>query len=361
MIERGAASLIKERGLQTRIVASHVASQMDRRHLLKGLAGSALAPGAASLWSGRAAAAEKVVYLTPFGYLMAFAETMYAETSGFFAKHGLDVDIQGGRGSAMAVQQISAGNVLISRTGGTDMIKAASKDANIVAFAEIHQRDLFYVISSEQKPLTEPKQFVGKTIGIVSKGGATENILNMMLAKEGIVADDVTRETTGEGPAPFEFIVQGRIDAYIATYATVQQLQADKRPFVAWSVDKVAPSPAQIYITSKKSLAERPEALANFLLGVYDALAALTAAKDLKPIIKSMTEKYEIVERNKPDVGEGILSATIDVYRPAYRDKFASDPAGWASAYNLMVEAKIIEPMPAPSFYTNAICKRAFG
>ena len=39
---------------------------------------------------------------------------------------------------------------------------------------------------------------------------------------------------------------------------------------------------------------------------------------------------------------------TIDAYRPAYRDKFASDPAGWTSAYDLMVKAKIIEPMPAP-------------
>jgi NitT/TauT family transport system substrate-binding protein len=334
---------------------------MNRRHALQSIVGGALALGAAPLGTRTAAAVERIVYLTPFGYLIGFVDTMYAQTGGFFANHGLDVDIQGGRGSAMAVQQISAGNVLISRTGGTDMIKAAAKDPNIVAFAEIYQRDLFYVISSEQKPLTEPKEFAGKTIGIVSKGGATENILNMMLAKQGIPADSVDRETTGEGPAPFEFIAQGRIDAYIATSATVQQLQADKKPFLSWSVDKVAPSPGQVYITSKKALAEQPEPLTNFLLGVYDALGALTAAKDLKPIIRSMTEKYEIVERNKPDRGEGILALTIDAYRGAYRDKLASDPAGWASAYDLMVKAKIIEPMPKPSFYTDAIRKRAFG
>jgi len=326
-----------------------------------GAASLALSAGIAPFWAGRAAAAEKIVYLTPFGYLMGFVDTMYAETGGFFANHGLDVDIQGGRGSAMAVQQVSAGNVLVSRTGGTDMIKAAAKDPSIVAFAEIYQRDIFYVISSQQKPLTEPKQFAGKTIGIVSKGGATENILNMMLAKEGIAADSVNRETTGEGPAPFEFIAQGRIDAYIATSATVQQLQADKKPFLSWSVDKVAPSPGQVYITSKKALAERPEALANFLLGVYDALGALTAAKDLKPILKSMNEKYEVIESKKPDGGEALLAFTIDAYRPSYRDKLGSDPAGWASAYDLMVKAKIIEPIAAPEFYTDAVRKRAFG
>src|SRR5271156_4420537 len=161
-------------------------SQIDRRHALRGGASAGLALAAASLWPKGAAAADTIVYLTPFGYLMGFTETMYAETGGFFAKHDLDVDIRGGRGSAMAVQQIAAGNVLISRTGGTDMIKAVAKDPNIVAFAEVFQRDIFFVISAADKPLTEPRQFAGKTIGVVSVGGATENILNMMLAKEGI-------------------------------------------------------------------------------------------------------------------------------------------------------------------------------
>jgi NitT/TauT family transport system substrate-binding protein len=334
---------------------------IDRRRGLQGIAASALVLGGSPLWTRTAAAADKIVYMTPFGYLMGFAETMYAGTGGFFAKHDLDVDIQGGRGSAMSVQQIAAGNVLISRTGGTDLIKAVAKDPNIVAFAEIFQRDIFFVISSEQKPLTDIKQMAGKRIGVVSTGGATENILNMMLAKEGIPADSVSRETTGEGPAGFEFIAQDRVDAYIATYATVGQLKADKKPYVAWSVDKVAPSPGQLYITSKKSIAERPQELANFLLGVYDALGVMTAATDLKSIIKSMDEKYQIVERNKPDGGEGNLALTIDAYRPVYRDKFASDPAGWSSAYELMVKAKVIAPIAEPSFYSDEIRKRAFG
>ena len=336
-------------------------SHIDRRRTLRGLAGAGLTAASIPLWPRRAAALEKIVYLTPFGFLMGFSEAMYADTGGFFARHDLDVDIKGGRGSAMAVQQIAAGNVLVSRTGGTDMIKAGAKDPNIVAFGEVFQRDIFYVISSEQKPLTAPAQFEGKTIGIVSPGGATENILNMMLAKEGIAADSVRREPTGEGPGPFEFLARGRIDAYIATYATVAQLRADKRPLVAWSVDKVAPSPGQVYIASRKSIAERPRELANFLRGVYDALAEMTAAKDLKPVMESMDTKYQVVERSKPDGGEGVLALTIDAFRPVWRDKFSSDPAGWASAYDLMVKAKIIEPMPGASFYTDAIVKQAFG
>ena len=278
-IERGVVSLTTERGFANpnSDFASGPAS------LLKGIASSALAPGAAPLWSGRAAAAEKIVYLTPFGYLMGFAETMYAQTGGFFAKHGLDVDIQGGRGSAMAVQQISAGNVLISRTGGTDMIKAAAKDPNIVAFAEIYQRDLFYVISSEQKPLTEPKQFAGKTIGIVSKGGATENILNMMLAKGGHCRRQRQSRNHGRGTGAvrvYRARSHRRLYRDLCDGAAVAGGQKALCCHGASTRSRLRP--AKSISPRRKSLAERPEALTNFLLGVYDCARRADCGEGLK-------------------------------------------------------------------------------
>ena len=79
----------------------------DRRTFVTASAAAMLLPGAAFGQS-----TPKITYLTPFGYLMGFAEAMYADTGGFFKKHGLDVTIEGGKGSAMSVQQVSAGNVL---------------------------------------------------------------------------------------------------------------------------------------------------------------------------------------------------------------------------------------------------------
>jgi len=182
----------------------------------------------------------------------------------------------------------------------------------------------------------------------------------MMLAKEGIPFESVRREATGEGPAPFELIGLGRIDAYIATSGTVQQLRLHAKRFVAWSVDTVAPAPAQVYISTRQALDDRPELFANFLLGVYDALGALTAARDLKPIIASMNQKYDIVERNSPDGGEATLAVAIDEYRPAYHDKFASNASDWKSASELMVRAGIVEAKEGLTFYTDAIRARAF-
>lgn len=332
---------------------------VDRRNFLA--AGAALT-GAAVLPRTAWAQAEKLRYLTPFGYLLNFFETMYADTGGFFAKNGLEVEIAGGRGSAMAVQQVVAGNFLVSRTGGTDLIKAVVKEPSVMAIAEIFQRDLFHVVSAEAKPVRTPKDFAGKTVGLSSRGGATENLLDMMLAQDAIPPGSVKREVTGDSPGAWEYLAQGRVDTFIVTQNQVLVLQQQKKPMLVWSIDRFAATPAQVYITSRKSLAERPEALARFLRGVHDALGALYKEKDLVKVIDSMLKKYpDIAGVKSPDRGVSLVRNGLEGYRPAWRDKFASDPAGWKTAYDLMLKAKIVEPTARPDFYTDEIRKRAFG
>jgi NitT/TauT family transport system substrate-binding protein len=331
---------------------------INRRSVLA--AGGALA-GTALLPRIAAAQTEKLRYLTPFGYLLNFFETMYADTGGFFAKNGLEVEIAGGRGSAMAVQQVVAGNFLVSRTGGTDLIKAVVKEPSVIAIAEIFQRDLFHVVSAAAKPVRTTKDFAGKIVGLNSRGGATENLLDMMLAQENIPPESIKRETTGDSPGAWEFLAQGRVDAFFVTDNQVQVLAQQKKPMLAWSTDLFAPAPAQVYITSRKALAERPEALARFLRGVHDTLGALYQEQDLGKVIDSMLKKYpDIAGVKAPDRGVSLVKNGLEAYRPAWRDKLASKPEGWKSAYELMIKAKLIEPVAKPEFYTDEIRKRAF-
>ena len=329
---------------------------ISRRVLLGTAAGAMLRPD-----RGSAQAVDTIRYLTPFGFLIAFSETMYADTGGIYRKHGLDVAIEGGKGSAMAVQQVTAGNVLISRTGGTDLIKAYAKDPAIVAIADCCPRDLFYVISHRDKPVLKPEEMAGRTIGIVSVGGATENILDMMLAKAGVPASDVKRETVGNAPAAFEFIKAGRVSAYIATSDTVNQLETDKQPVKAWSCDDVAPSPGQVYIVSKRGLAQKRDAIAKFLVGTHASLGAMMAAPDLAPIVASMLTKYDVFEAKRPDRGVSVMRNTLDNYKLAYANKLKPDPATFASAYDLMVKAKIIPPLPDQAFFDMSAWQQAFG
>jgi ABC-type nitrate/sulfonate/bicarbonate transport system substrate-binding protein len=333
------------------------ASFISRRTLLAAAGASAVIRPGASI----AQALEPVRYLTPYGFLIVFADTMYADTAGIFSKHGLDVTIEGGKGSAMAVQQVSAGNVLISRTGGTDLIKAYAKEPSIVAVADCFPKDLFFVISHADHPVLKPEDMAGRTIGLVSVGGATENILDMMLAKTGIPATDVKRETVGNAPAAFEFIKAGRIAAYIATSDTVSQLEMDKQPVKAWSCDDVAPSPGQVYIVSKKGLEQKRAAISKFLAAVDDCLGQMMALSDPTPIVTSMLSKYEVFEAKRQDKGVSVIRTSLEGYKLAHQRKLKPDPETFESAYDLMVKAKIIPPLPDKAFYDLSAWQAAFG
>ncbi|TMV15521.1 ABC transporter substrate-binding protein [Arenibacterium halophilum] len=335
---------------------------LNRRRFLAGMQG--LAIGAAATGLPRLAMAQdmkQMTYLTPFGYLLGFSPTMYADTSGIFAKHGLDVTIEGGRGSSMAVQQVTAGRALVSRTGGTDLIKAYATDPSIVAVAEIYERDLFFVISSEEGPINTPEDMEGKTIGIVSPSGATENILDMMLAAKDIPLDSVQREVVGNAPAAFELIKQGRINAFIATSDTAFQLQVDEQPVVAWSTDEVARCPGQVYMTSKAQLEERREDIATFLAAVHEALGGIVNAEDLAPVIESMSGKYDIAEAKRPDKGLAVLDFGRTNLKRAYDDKMATEQESWDSAYALMLKAGLISETADQNFYDDSARQLAFS
>lgn len=336
-------------------------AKMNKREFL--LRSAAMA-GGLSLLGGHAAlaqTAQAIKYLTPFGFLMGFAETMYADTGGFFRKHGLDVTIEGGKGSAMSVQQVTAGNVLLSRTGGTDLIKAYARDTNLVAIADVFPKDLFFVISHKDKPVNSPGDMAGKTIGVVSVGGATENILDMMIAKAGGKKEDVKRETAGNAPTAFELVKAGRLSAYIATNDTVFQLRSDNQPIHAWSCDDVAPSPGQVYITSKRALQSNADAIARFLRAVQEGLGVLVASNDLPGIIASMTSKYDVIEAKRPDKGVSVLGNAINNYRTVHANKLKLNPATFQSAHDLMVNAGIIQALPDKAFYDMAAWEKAFG
>jgi NitT/TauT family transport system substrate-binding protein len=333
---------------------------VDRRSFL---AGTAAASAMLKTGTAGAQALTKVKYLTPFGFIIGFAETMYADTGGFFAQQGLDVEIEGGRGSAMSVQQVMAGNVLLSRTGGTDHIKAYAKDPSVVAIGEIFQRDIFYVISHADKPIRSASDLAGKTIGVVSPGGATENLLDMMLASVGAEAAKTVRQTVGNAPAAFELVKLGRVAAYIATSDTLFQLKTDKQPVVAWSTDDAAPCPGQVYMTSRATLEKNGDLLARFFRGVHACIGVmLRAENDPSLVVKSMLTKYDVFEAKRPDKGIPVLKNSLrHTFEAPYKDKLASSPARWTAAYELMVKAKIIAPLDKRDFYDGRVVKAAFG
>ena len=101
--------------------------------------------------------------------------------------------------------------------------------------------------------------------------------------------------------------------------------------------------------------------LARFLRGVHQTLGALLQDSNLSHVIESMRTRYELAGASGPDGGMETLKSTVEAYRPAWRDQFASDPKGWRSAHDQMARAKLIPAQSQPLYHTDEIRRLAFG
>ena len=116
-------------------------------------------------------------------------------------------------------------------------------------------------------------------------------------------------------------------------------------------------------MTSRATFEKNADLLARFLRGVETCIGDMIAKSDnLEPVISSMTAKYEIPEAKRPDHGIPVLQNGLrHTFVAPYRDKLASSPARWNTAYDLMLKAGIVPPLEKRDFYDDGARKLAFG
>lgn len=327
---------------------------------------SALALGAGGLAAisvrqAGAQGAKAMTFVTPFSYILAFVDILHAKGGGYFEREGLDVTIEQGRGSAMAVQQVLGGGGLLSRTGGSDHIRASSRPGGdaLISVGTISQGSPFFVISSADKPIRNPKEMEGKTIGVLSVGGATEIVLDCMLVATGVDKAKVQRVQAPNTPAGMALIAQGRIDAYIVSAGVPVALKAANERFISWNTDEYAPIPAQCYIAKRDSLRANGDLVVRFLRAVKRSLDDMLADTDLATTMKRL-EGFEIAEMRNKAVAPDILRNEMQFWLTAGRENMLRNvPERWQKGYDLMAAAGFTPPGKADGLYTNEFVDQA--
>ncbi len=327
---------------------------------------SALAVGAGGFMAltvsrAGAQAARPMTFITPFSYILAFVDILHAKGGGYFEREGLNVTIEQGRGSAMAVQQVLGGGGLLSRTGGSDHIRASSRPGGdaLISVGTISQGSPFFVISSPDKPIRNPKDMLGKTIGVLSVGGATEITLDCMLVAQGVDKAQVQRVQAPNTPAGMALIAQGRIDGYIVSAGVPVALKAANERFLSWNTDEYAPIPGQCYIAKRESVRRDGPLVVSFLKAVKRSIDDMLADTDLSTTLKRI-EGFEIAEMRNRAVAPDILRNEMQFWLTAGRENILRHvPERWQKGYDLMAAAGFTPPGKADGLYTNEFVDQA--
>lgn len=322
---------------------------LSRRRVLTLAAGIGVAIPAASFLAGcaddsssGAGGGTERLYQTAFGYNVGNCPEMIAKEAGFFSDLGLDTQVISSTGTPQAMSGLLAQSTQYSRFQAISaMITVANEDAPFVAFGMPVQRSSFELQSIAGQPVRTMGDLEGKTVGIVSAGGTTDQLVDLLAVQQGIDPKSIKRQVTGLGTAAYQFAEKGDVAAWIGSAAEREALDAAGSEVHAWNFDDVMPTPADCYITTRDEFDKNRETVTKMLAAFYQGLEFACDESNDKQTIEWI-RKY-----NREITPEG-AQEQLDLVRPLYLaagpDKLMTmETDTWETMQSALFKAKLID------------------
>lgn len=107
-----------------------------------------------------------------------------AKEGGYFAKNGLDVDLQSINGGAQTSAALVAGQVQIATLGGSEVASAAVAGSDLVVLGNL--ASVYPYLFMVPKDITTAEQLKGKKVGVSNFGGSSDIATRVALKKLGL-------------------------------------------------------------------------------------------------------------------------------------------------------------------------------
>ena len=309
------------------------------RHAVLALIVAAVASAllAATVLATSASAQDTIRFGKAFPGLFQFTPVDLGIEKGFFAKRGLEVEIQNFFGDAKQQQAFTAGAIDMGIGGGAGM-GFIVKGSPILAVAEAAGPPLGITLCVwADTPYKTVADLKGQIVTGASVGDQTEWMVRQLSILQ------------GWGPTGFNYVPLGASEAQIAALKTHQvaaapldittavTLESEGQARIVVRFGKVITAYINHVITaSNDMIARRPDDVKKFLAGWFESVAYLKAHKD---------EEVEFAARilKRP---EAIVSRVYDESSPMITDNGHFDPKGLAAIRDSLVEMKILDAPP---------------
>jgi len=212
----------------------------------------------------------------------------YAKKMGWYAAEGIDINIEPGKGSALAVQKVGAGANPIGLADMGTVLVGKGKGANVVGVLNVYANSpqgLYWLKSSGIKGI---KDFPGKKIGNPA-GDAARTMWPAIAKANGIDPKSVTWVNV-DANAKLAALKSKSIDVTTSFYNIhhifQRELGADMG-FVAWRDVGLNPYGNSVIVNEEFLKANKP-LVAKFVKVTQKAFAA--CVKDPKPCVQALVE-----------------------------------------------------------------------
>jgi NitT/TauT family transport system substrate-binding protein len=259
----------------------------------------AFAAGAGATASKQEAQQAKAATLTPVKLQAAwipkeeYSWLQGAYKAGIFAKHGIDLQIQWGRGSVLALQVLGGGGADFALATSMAFLQATERGLDAVAIASTTQQDPSVIVSWPQSPVKTVKDLEGKTFQVTT-GSSFTLLVNQWLKDNGADPAKVNVVQVDAAAAGALF-ASHKADA-MSWFQTVSLDPLEQQAGVkfnvmqgtAWKGNKTSPN--ELLIVPSSSLKDKRDVVKRMAHAVSDALTwsagnPRKAATEMSPLL----------------------------------------------------------------------------
>jgi NitT/TauT family transport system substrate-binding protein len=282
----------------------------------------------------------------------------YAKKMGWYAKEGIDLSLEPGKGSALATQKVGAGANPIGLADMGGVLVGKSKGADVVAVYNVYANSpqgLYWLKSSGIRGI---KDFPGKKIGNPAADGA-RTMWPALAKANGIDPKSVTWVNI-DANAKLGALKAHAIDVTTSFYNlhhVFKRELGDDMGFLAWRDVGLNPYGNSV-IVNGAYLAKHKPLIRKFVRVTQRAFAA--CVKKPKPCIQALVDANGALKFDNELANWGLVEVLMS-------DKFSRtvalgwhDPKRMQDDYNLVKEYIGIEqPFDVKSVYTNEFLNKS--
>jgi NitT/TauT family transport system substrate-binding protein len=279
-----------------------------------------------------------------------FTPANIGQETGIFAKHGLNLEIAGFGGDAKLQQAMAADAVDIGLGSGPGMAFIA-KGSPVKGIAAMAGPPLLFALvvraDGSAKSIGDLK---GHKVAISTVGSATNWLMNEVSRQQGWGYAGFLQVPIGENGARIAALKSGAVDACVVEIGSALNFvdQGDGRILMRFG-DVAKNFLMHVIFATDKAIAQKPDALRNFLQGWFETIAFMRKNK----------AKSVAIAMQATGTDEKTTSGIYDELMPMFTDDGHFDPKALAVLSRSFVEMKTLPSEPDMSkLYTEAFLPR---
>ncbi len=207
---------------------------------------------------------------------------------GFFAKHGVEVEVVDIRNGPLTIQALASDEVQVAYTVPSSVLSAAVGGMDIAFFAGLVNRpDGDLIVTPE---IRAPRDLKGKRLGIQSVGGGVWSMTMLALENLGLepTRDNITLITLGDQSVLARSFMAGKIDGTYLSYGYRPVLKETKHRLLLDLGKSQIAYQGLALVAQRAYLRQNPRVVDALLQGITESVAFIQNPANKTEVLKSL-------------------------------------------------------------------------